>query len=615
MSPKFPCTSEQMQNSIWNLGREPKRKDAPRDISYRRHYRVAPNQKIESAKTKIALYCRKHRREFFANWVALRYAGESCSKQTCPECDVERGAIRRGHGTTGATLSSQLRSRNMRVIRVEKNGEIVAFWKQRAYFADDRVVLRCTKLSCGKRCDHETTQTVSNLKYWLNVDPHHLRCQGEACRSERCSHERETQIKDVLSTDWTCVGFSKEHWTLRHDCGYELHLKWKQFKRFSETVVDRERCAVCTGRIPDPLGRTEGNVRLWLARHVPHVTLVKLNCAGEHFEVVLSCLEHGGNWLIGATDLRLNRSAGCIHCEKKIRSEKPSHWRSSIEVICHHIGLWPQHWPDTPDDRCDWIGTDKHGHASFREILKEVPISVLGIGGSEESSEEPFCAALSHFAIAGWLQADGYDTSRKSPRAAITLLACDLPVLKFIASNVQCLSRLGVRFRSKGKPSGVYLTLTITDEAFLSWIAEQFKFSRTKGESGYPRISMNHDQATAYLSGLLGGDGHVSNKRRGSRIEWLVAKNKALATWIHFELESVVLTALADSAKTEEFISTGKRAFAKRWDNRSRKLSTLAIIRKEACAHIARLLLGTCRAYLPARKIHVLQDIVGGPMH
>lgn len=591
------------------------RKDAQRDIRYRRCFIVAPNKIIADAETKFVLYCPRHDRQFSASWKALRYAGTSCSKQTCADCDLEHGAISRGRGTRGGWFCSEMQRKDMRVVGVWKDGETIPFREEQEYVANDYLVLECSKVCQGQPCGQRTIQKVTNLRWWLSRDPNHLRCQGSTCQSERKRPERERQIRGSLSPDWSCVALSPEKWSLRHICGYELCLTWEQLKKFSETAVDQERCAVCSGRIPHGLGRTEANVRLWLEVHVPHVQLHGLK-PSKRFEVILSCREHGGRWAIGATALRLHRSAGCKYCVKQNRAEKRSYWRNSIEVVCSHVGVWPQHsWPNEPDERCDWVGVQKHRRASIKEILKEFPVDVHRaadqMGLPEAFRDAPFLPSLSHYAIAGWLQADGYDTTRVAPRAAITLLACDLPILTFIASNVRCLSRLSVRFRPRGKPPGVYLTLTITDEEFLSWIAEQFGFSRTKGEDGYPRISMNHSQATAYLSGLLGGDGHISlRKGRSPRIQWLVAKNKSLATWVHFEVESMVLTEVAESAEIEDFMSTGNRVYTRRWDTPSRKLFTLAVLRKKACARVAGLLLEKCRAHLPARKAHSLQEII-----
>lgn len=566
------------------------------------------------------MICPQHG-QFISSWRALRYAGMSCTKQTCPECDRIYGAVRRGHGTRGRTLAHELLSkRNMRIIGVEvRDGNRLKFSQRELYYARDRLVLECRNCVGSVVCRHHTIHSVSNLRHWLN-DSTHLRCQGLLCRSERNGGARAVSLQSCISGAWKvspCMDAANPQWTLHHPCGYTLTLSLKQLLKFKERTVDDSRCPVCTGSLPPPLGRTTSNMVLWLEQHIPHVILHDIKSTAGALKLTLKCRVHGGLWHAGARQLQLNRSSGCNECERELRHRKPDFWHASIETLAKYLKVRPREgWPATPDELRTWIGRGFPAkRCTFRELVR-----VRQLSAPADTPQFSGPARSLHFAIAGWMQADGFDPTKarraSAQRAGICILGCDLSLLLRIAKSVRCSPHIGIRLREKDKPSGAYTNITVTDESFVAWLRNDFGFGKRKSVEGYPRKACSQDQSTAYLAGLLGGDGYVQRTGRGPLISWLVVDNETLAHWVRDSINGLLSAKTVGPGGEGQRVSSRLNDAAKLRATPIRKKNgtisrrfTVSVSRRDACVYLAKDLL-RYTDWLPERKVIVLRQLL-----
>lgn len=498
-----------------------------------------------------------------------------------------------------------------------KDGTVRNFDPTKLYFGRDHLILECTSAVGNERCQYQTTQNVTNLKYWLE-HPGHLRCQGILCLRDRTLIPRTARIRASLTQGWQISEVQAgtvPRWTVRHRCGYALTLTWPQFLKFHERVIDDKRCCICKRAIPTPLARTFDNMLLWFERHAPRLKLYRVLSHGHALILEVGCREHGGKWKVTTRQLMWSRSAGCRDCEKAMRHTKPNHWPESVSTLARHLRVGaPEGLPKSPDELVTWLPRNSPPErCTVRELVRRhfIPVPYAS------SFDAP--ADLTHYAFAGWMQADGYDLygnrGRCALRAAITILACDLRILVRFARLVRCAQTLKFRFRRPDKPPGIYCVLTIVDDKFVGWLKDRFEFGPDKRTCGYPMGVTGSEQTTAYLAGLFGGDGYVEHPLRGPNIEWQVVDNRMLGEWIQAEVGGLILNDAGDPDAVEEFIRSGEQTIVRVYKDKRRRgagrvatVYTIRVNQKFACSLLAKRLL-TWEHYLPTRKVTRLHEI------
>jgi hypothetical protein len=645
LAPAFPCAAVSLVPHIARLGVTNRRKDATRDIRYRQAFMVSDQtQEILDRKSVISLDCPRHG-QFKANWMSLIYAGSSCPKQTCGSCDVEAGTIARriGIGTHGRQLAEDLkRIHDIPIVGLETiSGDVAPFEPEHRYPDSAYFILECQARIGDKACLHRTSQSVRNLKSWIK-NPAFLRCQGEKCKQHRQILARSKNVQERMPDNWTAIDFdprANEYWRIAHKCGYTLQVSWKQLLKLSESLDTRRGCPICDpNRIfPPPLGRTPDNLSLWFKKWVPTLVFKSfaMGSSGKISAIRVECRHHQGEYSITQRALMMKLSGGCEQCEAELRSAPRTRWPWSAVIVGSEFQILPKGglWPSSPDEKTSWLGTSgqEYDERSLRNISKMVKL-YSAQGAQFSGSPLPV-----HYAIAGWLQSDGYDLTernrkrwdfkekrgairiegpRNSLRAGITLVAEDIGVLREISLNVRCLPRIGLRFsRLGGQTPGAYATLTITDERFIGWLMDYASFGLEKEGRGVPTFSMNFDEVTAYLAGLLGGDGHVSFERRGPLLSWLTVGNSAMRDWLETEVESLVLEEMQDPVAADHFMRTAKcetvNVFDALWPASAKAPKhryTIAVNQHHACARLATRLL-EWKHLLPARKVTMLKTL------